>query len=237
MAANGADAGCLHACKAAADDENVLGRGGGNEGEVALASAGGVDRAGEHLPLSKACKAALLAGKTRPNICQISRLHLVGPVGVCQKRTAEADEVAIAPEALAGHLRIVHTAGQDDGHGHGLFHQAAELAIHPRLEIHGRMVPVPRVIGAGVHVEHVIAGLLEDARRLEPLLDVLALLLEFLAWQRAFADGLDEALETVAQRDRVVLAADLLDALHDVYCGAQAVLEASAIFVVAVVVQ
>ena len=98
-----------------------------------------------------------------------------------------------------------------------------------------RVRPVPCVICPVVTVEHVVPGVLEIFCRPLGFLHVAPCFLKLLAGKRAAAHSLSLGDHTVAQRNREIISAGLLDRLHDLHRKAVAVLERSAVFIRAVV--
>lgn len=81
------------------------------------------------------------------------------------------------------------------------------------------MRPVPAIVGAGIDIERVVSRIDQDPGRLQALVRIAAELGERLTRHRALTQILDIALERKAQDDREILAAVLLDLLHDLDGG------------------
>ena len=201
-----------------------------------LASARRVDRAGHLAEGGEAAHAAFLAREARPDTVDLAGPDLLRQIRIGEQRPGEADHVGLAgPERLGRPVRVVHASRGDDRNADRLLQDFVERQVEALGLVHRRVAPVPAVVGADVAVERVVAGGLEKLRRLDPFGNVAAHLLELFARQAALQPVLDEALDRIAQRHRVVLAAARLDRVNDFGGKAQPVLQAAAVFVGALV--
>ena len=139
------------------------------------------------------------------------RSILAGPdllrqIRIGEQRPREADQVGLAgPDRFDREVGVVHPPGRDYGNADRLLQDRVERQVQALRLVHRRMAPVPAVIGADIAVEGVVARLLEDFGRLDPLGNVAAPLLERFAGHPALQPVLDEALQRIAQRHRIVL--------------------------------
>ena len=97
------------------------------------------------------------------------------------------------------------------------------------------MSPVPGVVGAVVSVEHIVACILQELCGLFAFLHVSADFLIVFSRQGTIAEILYLGDNAVPQGHRVVVAADLLDVLHNLRSEAVAVFKAAAVSILPVV--
>ena len=161
--------------------------------------------------------------------------ELVDPLGIDEVLTADAHRVDATLGNLLGSELGLHLTGADDRLGGELADMLDVLNVAVGRHIDRRMRPVPGVVGTVIAVEHVVAGVLEILDRLFGFRHIAAELNKLLAGDGALTEALRLGDDRVAQRHGEVLAAQLLNLLHDLNGKAVAVLERSAVFVGTVV--
>ena len=159
---------------------------------------------------------ALVAREAGSDILQIPRPDLFRQKGIGEQRPAISNNIARNSQGFACHIRIIHPTGQDDRHIDMLFQNFSELTVHSLFEIHGGMIPVPGVVGAGIHVEHVNTGIDQDLRGFDAFGDIFALFIKLLTGQGPLSQPLYETFQTVPERYGEIFATDGFNALHDI---------------------
>ena len=97
--------------------------------------------------------------------------------------------------------------------------------------IHGRMCPVPAVIGAVIGVEHIVARILQVPGCPLGFFHITTHFLCVFTGNNALGKALQLGLHRIAQGYREILAAGFLDGMDHLHRKAIAVLKASAVFV------
>ena len=247
MAALLEDKGAFHAADTAADDGDLLGvlrrddlilvvlhRGRGQR------AAGQMQRIVHRLHVGCALgavevEAGVVAVDAGLDLLLAVLKELVDPFGIDEVLTADAHRVDAALGDLLGSELGLHLTGADDRLGGEVLDVLDIRNVAVGRHIDRRMRPVPGVVGAVIAVEHVVAGVLEILDGLFRLGHIAAELNKLLAGDGALAEALRLGDDGVAQRHGEVLAAQLLDLLHDLNGKAVAVLERSAVLVGTVV--
>ena len=238
----------LHAADAAADDGDLLRVAGRDDLVLVVLHGGRVQRAASQvqgvihaLEVRGALElghveAAVVAADAGLDLVLVAAEDLVDPLVVNEVLTRDGDSVETAGSDLFGSLHGVHTAGADDRAVGELLDVLDVLEVAVVGHVLRRMCPVPRIVGAVVAVEHVVAGFLEVLDSLLGLGHVAAELLKVgLVRHRALAPGLGLGDDGVTQGHREVGAGLTLDLLHDLDREAETVLERAAVLVGAVV--
>ena len=234
MAAQRRRARGLHAGHATAHHDDALLDRRGLQAIAGGAADLGVDGAARGQAGEEAAQAALVAGYAGTDALGRARLHLLGDVGIGKHRAAQRDGVKLAGrDGVLVHLHVAHAGAHDDGHLDGNLRLGGKVNHVAALEVHGRAGVIEGVVDARVHVKAVVAVGLQDLADADALLERAELLA--LARDGALHPVLHVALEAQAHRHGEVGTARGLDALDDLDRGTQAVLEAAAILVLAVV--
>ena len=180
-------------------------------------------------------EAAVVAADAGPDVLHAVLQHLGDPGAVSQELPGHTHGVD-ASLRNGGRGRIgFHAPGTDHRDVHEPLDVGHILQVAVQRHVHGRMGPVPGIIGAVIGVEHIVARVLQVTRGLLALLHVTADLGVSLPGQRAIAEILDLGQHAVADGHRVISPAGGLDGLDDLHSEAVAVFKAAAVAVAAVV--
>ncbi|MNI09541.1 hypothetical protein D3C73_626170 [compost metagenome] len=232
MAAKRGHACRLTACRAAADNQHPFRLPGLADGVILFASARRINGAGNGRKRCQSAHTALLAGQARTNPLDLTRPDFVGNIRICQQRTAQGNQIGCAvTNRVAGPVGIIQPSGGDDRNLKNAFENFVVGQVQTFLLVHRRMGPIPGIIGADVPVECIVSGFFQNQCRLYAFLDIPALFSEFFAGQAALPPILDEALDAVPQRYRVILAAFRFDGLNNFDSKPQTVSQASAVLI------
>ena len=247
MSAELEHAGSLHAADAAADDVDGLGR-------VGLlyvvlvplhrlsvdSAAGKMQAVGKLLIVGHALvvahvEAAVVAENAGTDVILLVIHHLRDPLLIGEELTRESCAVKLAfLYRVRGNSRI-EAAGADNGNVAELLDVFNILEVAVLGHVDGRVSPVPCVVCAVVAVEAVITGILKILDSLLGLCHIASYFGIGLARERALTEALGLGNYAVAQGDREVVAARLLDSLNYLDCETIAILKRAAVFVGALV--
>lgn len=217
MAALGRDARALHTGDAATDDGDLLRRFGRLEMvHLLLAHQVGVDRAQLRQTGENVADTAEVAADAGADLLVEAEAGLVRPLGISQQLTAEHDrrDLAVA-DGIVGHLGLQDLAAADDGHVDLPRERLDIVEPEALFLIHRRVEPVEGIIRAVAEVDRIIAGLRQLLGDVDALFGRAAVFDVVLTVKSALADGLDVLAHAQTAGHGEVLAADALDALHD----------------------
>lgn len=169
--------GCGHcgdeSAGAAADDKNLLGLLGSDRGEVILKLMTG-DGVYKAACLEAACgigeraDAGLGAADAGDLLVETILGQLVGQLGVCERGTAEADEVGTAClKAVGRNEKIVEASNGHDGDVDGIFDDRGRELVPAGGHHRGSAHILDTRVGADGDVKRVNAAILGDARTIE----------------------------------------------------------------------